>query len=32
MLVSALDYINSEMTISLQQDFRDVERMLKALI
>ena len=32
MLVSALDYIYSEMTISLQQDFRDVERMLKALI
>jgi len=32
MLVSALDYIISEMMTSLQQDFRDVERMLKALI
>ena len=32
MLVSDLGYINSEMMTSLQQDFRDIERMLKALI
>lgn len=32
MLVSDLGYINSEIMTSFQQDFRDVERMLKALI
>ena len=32
MLVKDLGYINSEVLIFLQQNFRDVERMLKALI
>jgi four helix bundle protein len=32
MLVKDLGYINSEVLISLQQNFRDVERMQKTLI
>ena len=32
MLVKDLGYINSEVLISLKQNFKDVERMLKALI
>jgi hypothetical protein len=32
MFIKDLGYINSEVLISLQQNFRDVERMSKALI